>query len=101
MKSKKQCACKDGTIIKEDLPYPLVHYPGFYGAFFAFREMDKSQLTLCLCSKKAIENYISLRTSEQIGKFSDPTRMFILDSMYFPIDLTKELMLKNVPNNKH
>ena len=31
---------KDGTLEKENLPYPYVCYPGFYGTFFGFKESE-------------------------------------------------------------
>jgi len=60
MQQSKPLADKDDIIVEELLPYPIVHYPGFYGIFFAFRKNKKSSLALCSCSRAAIVNYLSI-----------------------------------------
>jgi DNA-binding transcriptional MerR regulator len=97
----REVAFKDGIIIEnERLPYSLIHYPGFYGAFFGFQKNKNSQIYFCSCAKEAIENYTELRLKNHISQNSNPTRMFILDSMYFPINLIKELIDKNIKQDK-
>lgn len=56
----KQVAYKEGTFRKEDLPMPIVYYPGHYGTFFAFRELEGGPLFFCECTRKAIENSLVL-----------------------------------------
>lgn len=98
-KRYKEIAYKDNTISIEKLPYPIVLYPGFYGTFFGFKKTEKSPIVLCSCSKEAIENYIKFRLSKEIPQYSNPCRMFILDSMDFPETLVRELIDKNITKN--
>lgn len=98
-KCKKEIAFKDNTINKENLPFPIVLYPGFYGAFFGFKKEENGYIFLCSCAKEAIENYIRLRLSKPVPQNSEPARMFILDKMCFPKDLVDKLMKIKVPNN--
>jgi hypothetical protein len=86
----KDIAFKDNTIAIEQLPFPTVYYPGFYGAFFGFKK-DESQVFFCSCTKEAIENYLKLRLSEVTSANSNPNRMFILSSMYFPQEIVESL----------
>jgi hypothetical protein len=97
---QKQVAFHSNIVSKEDLPFPIVHYPGFYGAFFGFRENMHKNIVLCSCSKEAVENYIKLRLSKPIPQNSNASRMYILDSMYFPIDLVFNLMNSKVSKSE-
>ena len=92
MNAKKEVAFKDDILSKESLPYPFVYYPGFYGAFFSFKQKTDGKFYFCSCSKKAIENYIRLRISRPIPINIRKERKFILDSMYFPISFIRNLM---------
>jgi hypothetical protein len=96
---RKEIAYRDNTITKENLPFPIVLYPGFYGAFFGFRQREDSPIVLCSCAKEAIENYLRFRLSKPIPPNTDPGRMFALDSMYFPRALIDTLMKRGVQNN--
>jgi hypothetical protein len=96
----KSIAFRDGIIERENLPYPIVLYPGFYGAFFGFQEKENSSIWLCACAKEAVENYVRIRLSSPISNNIDPRRMFILDSMYFPVNLVETLMKNGAPNNE-
>lgn len=89
--SKKPIAFRDDTVAEENLPYPFVHYPGFYGSFFAFRANPSASLVFCSCSRVAIENYVALRLAGPIDQNVDPSRMFILDSSDFPKALVLDL----------
>jgi len=100
MLKSKSIAYRDGTIERENLPYPIVLYPGFYGAFFGFQEKENSPIWLCACAKEAIENYVRIRLSAPIPNNLDPRRMFILDKMYFPLALVEALMKNGAPNNE-
>jgi len=96
----KPIACHDGMIERENLPYPVVLYPGFYGAFFGFQQEENSPITLCACAKEAIENYVKIRLSAPIPNNLDPRRMFILDKMYYPVSLVETLMKTGSPKNE-
>ena len=91
-RKRKEIAYQDRTLAIEDLPYPIVLYPGHYGTFFGFRLEKNSPITLCSCGKRAIENYLRFRLAERIRDNSNPTRSFILDSMHFPHSLVELLM---------
>jgi len=99
MKKRAKVAFQDGIISTEDLPKRIVLYPGFYGSFFGFQNDEKSQVTLCECSKIAIENYINFRLKRK-GLNAKPERNFILDSMYFPISLIRELIASGCIQNE-
>ncbi len=93
-------AFRDGIVQRENLPYPIALYPGFYGAFFGFQEKENSPIAMCACAKEAIENYVRIRLSTPIGTYVDPRRMFILDKMYFPLALVEGLMRNGAPSNE-
>lgn len=97
--SCKEIAYRDDTIASENLPLPIVLYPGFYGAFFGFRQEEDSSIILCSCAKEAVENYLRFRLLKSIPVNTGPGRMFILDSMYFPRALVDILMKRGVQNN--
>lgn len=98
--TQKEVAFRDFTMAKEKLPYPWVLYPSHYGTFFGFRKNQNSPLTLCSCSKFAILNYLKFRVSETISDYSDPGRMYILDSFHFPRMLVDSLMNKKAPKDE-
>lgn len=91
-KYKKEVAYKDFTIVTERLPFPIVYYPGFYGAFFGFAESQDSPLYICSCSKRAIEIYILFKIRRRnCSNSSSSSCTQIIDSMYFPQSLVDEL----------
>jgi hypothetical protein len=87
-KNIKEVAFKDYTVTKENLPFPIVFYPGFYGAFFGFSESNNSSVLFCSCAEEAIQNYIRFRLCTPIPANSDPTRCFIGCISFLLIDLT-------------
>jgi len=96
MKSKnilKPVAFQNNVVTSENLPLPIVHYPGHYGAFFGFKEKNDDPIFLCSCMKEAVENYIKFRLSKPIPDNVDPNRMFVLDCLDFPMELINELIL--------
>ncbi len=59
-RSEPIVAFRDGTVVHEKhMRWPWVHYPGFYGIFFAFAQSEDTGPVFCGCSKQAIENYFS------------------------------------------
>ena len=52
-----------GTVVRENLPLPIVHYPNHYGTFFAFAQNEKAPIATCACAKPAIENLYRLLPS--------------------------------------
>ena len=45
--NKKPIAYEDYTVAQEELPYPIVLYPGFYGVFFGFRKDERTPIVFC------------------------------------------------------
>ena len=102
MKNKtnyKEIAYKNNTIARENLPLPIVLYPGHYGSFFGFQEKEGSPIVFCSCAKESIENYIRFRLSKPIPNNSDPTRMFVLDPIDFPKAVVETLMKHEASNS--
>ncbi len=95
----KDIACADNIVARENLPLPVVLYPGFYGAFFGFREIDDSPIMLCSCAKEAIENYLRFRLCVPRPDNADHARGFVLDCMYFPRTLVESLIQRGAPDN--
>ena len=93
--NKDIIACNDGMTNIEELPLPIVLYPGFYGAYFGFKENNESDIYFCSCSKKSIENFIKFKLKDKSVN-ADPERNFLLDSMYFPLDFVKNLIKKQI-----
>jgi hypothetical protein len=77
-------------IVKEDLPYPQVHYPNHYGTFHAFGKNKGDFPVLCECTKGAVANYIRLRQFMDVGKYSDERVTAPLSSHVFPNVLAEE-----------
>lgn len=95
-----EIAYKDNTVAIEDLPYPIVLYPGFYGAFFGFKKDEKSDVFFCSCCKEAIETYVEFRLRDP-SLNSKPTKQFILSSSEFPLSVVENLMSRTLPANQH
>ena len=93
---EKEIAFKESTVTRENLPFPIVLYPGHYGAFFAFRKSDDSESYFCSCSYEAIENYIRIRQIQPRHLNSDSRRMYILDPHDFPASVVEDLIANNI-----
>lgn len=97
----KEVAYKDNTIANENLPFPIVYYPGFYGAFLGFAEDNHSTISFCSCTRVAIENYIKFQLSSPKDTKVKPDRNFILDFMYFPKIVVDKLIEEKISQNKN
>ena len=53
-----------GAIVRENLPYPVVHYPPNTGVFFGFAPGESAWPVLCACARPAVEHAIRLRALE-------------------------------------
>lgn len=100
--SKKRSPRKDkglppislgGVYVEEGLPYPIVHYPNHYGAFFAFSESEGAEAYLCYCSRSAFENLIELNRNFCSLRNSNPLRSTVVDSFNAP-DVLAEISLE-------
>jgi hypothetical protein len=78
-----------GVCVEEGLPYPVVHYPNHYGAFFAFSEAEGAEACLCDCSRSAFENLIELNKHFRSQRNSNPLRETVVDSFNTPDVLAK------------
>jgi hypothetical protein len=96
---KKPVAFKDNTVAEEALPLKRVLYPGFYGAYFAFQEDEKSPITICSCSFESIENYLKIKDKADNPNNSSVYRNYIIDSGNFPLSLVQHLKDNNRPND--
>lgn len=97
--SDKPVAFRDHVIETESLPLPIVHYPGFYGVFFAFQKDKDGPLLFCSCAEEAIENYVRLKLTKSQPRNSDPTREFILDSSSFPRVFVEQCISDGMPQD--
>lgn len=96
--TRKEVAFRPNTIARENLPLPIVLYPGFYGTFFGFRDSEQALIILCSCAEEAIENYLRFRLSKPIPLSVDPARRFALNHR-FPKGLVESLMKQGAPSN--
>lgn len=68
------------SIVYEDLPLPVVYYGH---AFFAFSEDIGADIYFCECERRAIENYVRLRTQKPLLNYVG-SKTYPLGSDYFP-----------------
>ncbi|WP_435158652.1 hypothetical protein [Haladaptatus sp. DFWS20] len=88
--SELPVAFEDGTESYNDhLPYPVVQYPGHYGAFIGFKSETDSPLYFCTCAAEAIENYLTYHARTSSRPNADPNKNHIVSSNVFPIELTE------------
>lgn len=93
-------AFHDDIVVEENgLPYPIVCYPGFYGAFFGFKKNNDSPITFCSCAFGPIENYIRFREKSK-NTYSSIEKNFILSSSEFPKSFVKDLIDKGEKSDK-
>ncbi len=90
----KEVAFRDKTIARENLPFPIVLYPGHYGTFFAFKKDSDSSIFLCSCAKVAIENCIRLHMTD-----TRRHKKRLLNTMDFPKSLVNILQQQSPPND--
>lgn len=78
-----------GVCVEDGLPYPVVHYPNHYGAFFAFSKAEGAEVFLCDCSRSAFENLIELNKRFCSQRNSNPLQETVVDSFNAPDVLAK------------
>ncbi|MBU3205142.1 hypothetical protein [Clostridium algidicarnis] len=83
-------------ILKEDLPYPLVHYRNLYGNFVGFQENENSEVVLCSCMKKAVENCIKLFLEHPSKALNSP-EWLLLKALAMPEGVSKDIIDKKPP----
>jgi hypothetical protein len=96
----KQIAFRDGTkSVEQKLPFPVVFYPGFYGAFFGFSKTSQSEIFFCSCTRTAISNYIRFRNIDGMCQNADPEKNFILSKAIFPQRFVQQLIAMHIQSN--
>lgn len=73
-----------GICVEDGLPFPVVHYPNHYGAFFAFSEVEGGEVFLCSCSRAAFKNLIEINKRFRSQRNSNPLREAAVDSFNAP-----------------
>jgi len=76
-----------GAIVSENLPLPIVQYPGHYGTFFGFSQDRDTSVVMCTCAQIPLLNYIKLHKLN----FSENNYQAKLHSE-FPAAITKLLV---------
>lgn len=92
-----------GAVTIENLPLPIVFYPGIYGSFFAFAEDIDEQVFFCECEKEAINNFITLRNKESKNEPNDTSLIVKKEFPTITYDLIKscnEDLISNIPYRK-
>jgi hypothetical protein len=89
-KAERVAVALGDEVIKEDLPYPFVHYPMLGGTFIGFSRTATEMPALCACTMSAVSNYIRLNPASGRGENSHPLRMAPLDSRHFPSSIAQD-----------
>jgi len=87
------------NVVRERLPFPMVHYPGHYGPFIGFQRDGDKNVHLCSCALGAVSGYLRLRLAKPIPANSHPERRFILDGLHFPLELIRPMMNAGLKND--
>lgn len=59
--NQKPIAHTSPVELGENLPFPIVHYPGHYGSFLGFQATTDSDIVFCGCFRNAIENFFIMK----------------------------------------
>lgn len=89
---EKEVLVEDNTISKENLPFPIVYYPGHYGTFIGFGKDYNSNICFCSCAKESIEVYIKYRRLNPLPQYNDLAKSFIISKSDFPLKVVEEQM---------
>jgi len=81
-------------ILKENLPYPLVHYTDMYGNFIGFQKDKNSEVVLCSCMRKAVENCIKLFLKYP-SNLLNPSEWILLKQLDMPESINEVIRKKN------
>jgi hypothetical protein len=60
-RARRSQVAAHGPTVRENLPYPIVHYPRSSGVFFGFSADEASPAVLCACAQPAVEHAVRLR----------------------------------------
>ena len=68
-----------GNVVREALPWPVVHYPNLRGTFCAFARNRRSEPVLCTCAEQAVHNLLGLRPALRMRRATGES-----PATYFP-----------------
>ena len=97
IRQKNEYDTHRGIVTYEDLPMPVVYYPGYSGAFFAFSEDVGEKIYFCECEKHAIENYIRLKKQRVSYENECVTESPLEEFLFPPIVSSISKKFKNEP----
>ena len=79
-----------GVTVRENLPYPVVHYPPSTGAFFGFSVDESAAPVLCACARPAVEHAVRLGALEAEAQGYDPGEGGVLDPLLLPARILEQ-----------
>ena len=82
--SSPQVGC--GNILREALPWPVVHYPNMRGTFCAFARSTRSAPALCACAEPAVRNLLGLRPALRMRRANGES-----PASYFPDGIASKI----------
>jgi hypothetical protein len=62
-KEQPQVIVHSQKVYEQDIPYPVVHYPKYYGTFSCYSEKMDPDIYFCSCDADLIENTIKIDQS--------------------------------------
>jgi len=76
----------NGDVVREQLPWPIVHYPAWQGTFLAFAPDRRSRPVMCACAAGAVNNLFRLRPDLRSGRPVD-----IFSQRHFPAAIWRSI----------
>jgi hypothetical protein len=90
--TERPVAYEDGTSDEQDqLPYPIIEYPGHYGTFIGFREESEAPIHFCTCMFESIKNYTRYRSKNPRQSNVYAHKQHLLSSSDFPIAIPRRV----------
>jgi hypothetical protein len=86
--SSPQVAC--GNVVREALPWAVVHYPNLRGTFCAFAHTTRSPAVLCACAEPAVRNLLGLRPALRMRRGNGES-----PASYFPEGIARQILVWN------
>jgi hypothetical protein len=82
--SSSQVACCN--VVREALPWPVVHYPNLRGTFCAFARTSRAVPALCACTEPAVRNLLTLRPALRMKRANGES-----PASYFPDAIARKI----------
>jgi hypothetical protein len=83
--SSPHVAC--GDVVREALPWPVVHYPNLRGTFCAFARTTRSAPAICACAEPAVRNLLGLRPALRMRRGNGES-----PASYFPSGIARKIL---------